>query len=55
MHERVFPNPLETLGVTCGKALPIPKLDSSNVPEVKELENRNLPWTFSTAISSRSS
>ena len=48
-HEKVFAKALETLGVNWGKALPIPKLDSSKMPEVKELENRNLhnqQWTF---------
>jgi Mn-containing catalase len=54
-HEKVFAKALETLGVNWGKALPIPKLDSSNMPEVKELENRNLhnqQWTFTTNQSS---
>jgi Mn-containing catalase len=48
-HEKVFAKALETLGVNWGKALPVPKLDSSKMPEVKELENRNLhnqQWTF---------
>jgi Mn-containing catalase len=48
-HEKVFAKALETLGVNWGKALPIPKLDSSKMPEVKELESRNLhnqQWTF---------
>jgi Mn-containing catalase len=48
-HEKVFAKALETLGVNWGKSLPIPKIDSSKMPEVKELENRNLhnqQWTF---------
>jgi Mn-containing catalase len=54
-HEKVFAKALETLGENWGKALPIPKLDTSNMPEVKELENRNLhnqQWTFTTNQSS---
>jgi Mn-containing catalase len=51
-HEKVFAKSLETLGVNWGNAaLPIPKFDSSKMPEVKELENRNLhniQWTFTT-------
>src|SRR5215217_7251245 len=51
-HEKVFAKALETLGVNWNKAaLPIPKFDSSKMPEVKELENRNLnnqQWTFTT-------
>jgi Mn-containing catalase len=51
-HEKVFAKSLETLGVNWGTAaLPIPKFDSSNKPEVQELENRNLhniQWTFTT-------
>ncbi len=51
-HEKVFAKSLETLGVNWGTAaLPIPKFDSSNKPEVRELENRNLhniQWTFTT-------
>ena len=57
-HEKVFAKALETLGVDWGKALPIPKLDSSKMPEVKELENRNLhnqQWTFSAANTSNQS
>jgi Mn-containing catalase len=48
-HEKVFAKALETLGVNWGKSLPVPKLDSSKMPEVKDLENRNLhnqQWTF---------
>jgi len=57
-HEKVFAKALETLGVDWGKALPIPKLDSSKMPEVKELENRNLhnqQWTFTAASTSSQS
>ncbi|HJT46602.1 MAG TPA: hypothetical protein VJ729_00350 [Nitrososphaeraceae archaeon] len=45
---------METLGVNWNKALPVPKIDTSRMPEVKELESRNLhnqQWTF-TAESS---
>ena len=48
-HEKVFAKALETLGVNWNKALPVPKLDTSGMPEVKELESRNLhnqQWTF---------
>jgi len=48
-HEKVFAKALETLGVSWNKALPVPKLDTSGMPEVKELESRNLhnqQWTF---------
>jgi Mn-containing catalase len=36
-HEMAFAKALETLGVNWGKILPIPKFDSSEYPEVKEL------------------
>jgi Mn-containing catalase len=48
-HEKVFAKALETLGVNWNKTLPIPKLDTSSMPDVKELESRNLhnqQWTF---------
>jgi Mn-containing catalase len=48
-HEKVFAKALETLGVNWNKALPVPKLDTSGMPEVRELESRNLhnqQWTF---------
>src|ERR687885_1042670 len=48
-HEKVFAKALETLGVNWNKALPVPKLDTSGMPEVKELESINLhnqQWTF---------
>jgi Mn-containing catalase len=38
------------LGVNWGQTLPVPKADSSKMPEVRELEKRNLhnqQWTFS--------
>ena len=49
-HEKVFAKALESLGVNWGKTLPVPKTDSSKMPEVKKLEERNLhnqQWTFS--------
>ena len=49
-HEKVFAKALESLGVDWGKTLPIPKTDSSKMPEVKKLEDKNLhnqQWTFS--------
>jgi Mn-containing catalase len=36
-HEMAFAKALETLGIDWGKALPIPKFDSSQFPEVKKL------------------
>jgi len=48
-HEKVFAKALEALGVSWGKALPIPRIDTSGMPEVKELESKNLHnqmWTF---------
>src|SRR5687767_7178806 len=48
-HEKVFAKALETLGVNWGKALPIPRIDTSGMPEVKDLERKNLHnqmWTF---------
>jgi len=36
-HQAAFAKALETLGVDWGKVLPIPKFDSSQYPEVKEL------------------
>jgi Mn-containing catalase len=49
-HEKVFAKALESLDVDWNNTLPIPKADSSKMPEVKELEKRNLhnqQWTFS--------
>jgi Mn-containing catalase len=37
------------LGVNWGKALPIPRIDTSGMPEVRDLESKNLHnqmWTF---------
>src|ERR671938_28633 len=54
VHEKVFAKALETLGVNWNKALPIPKIDTSGMPEVKELESRNLhnqQWTFTNETS----
>lgn len=53
-HEKVFAKALESLGVEWNKTLPIPKTDSSKMPEVKKLEERNLhnqQWTFSNETS----
>ncbi|HZD81919.1 MAG TPA: manganese catalase family protein [Nitrososphaeraceae archaeon] len=50
-HEKVFAKALETLGVNWNKTLPVPKIDTSKMPEVKELENKNLhnqQWTFTS-------
>ena len=49
-HEKVFAKALESLGVDWDNTLPVPKTDSSKMPEVKKLEDRNLhnqQWTFS--------
>jgi Mn-containing catalase len=49
-HEKVFAKALESIGVDWGKTLPVPKTDSSKMPEVKKLEDKNLhnqQWTFS--------
>lgn len=50
-HEKVFAKALETLGVSWGKVLPVPKIDTSKMPEVKALERKNLhnqQWTFAS-------
>jgi Mn-containing catalase len=50
-HEKVFAKALESLGVDWGNTLPVPKVDTAKMPEVKELEARNLhnqQWTFSS-------
>src|SRR3954465_5524525 len=50
VHEKVFAKALETLGVNWGQALPIPRIDTAGMPEVKDLERKNLHnqmWTFS--------
>jgi Mn-containing catalase len=49
VHEKVFAKALEMVGVNWGKALPIPRIDTSAMPEVKDLERKNLHnqmWTF---------
>jgi Mn-containing catalase len=49
VHEKVFAKALETLGVNWGKALPVPRVNTNNMPEVNDLENKNLHnkmWTF---------
>ncbi len=49
VHEKVFAKALETLGVNWGKALPVPRINTDKMPEVKDLERKNLHnimWTF---------
>src|SRR5919201_646433 len=49
VHEKVFAKALETMGVNWGKALPVPRIDTAGMPEVKDLERKNLHnqmWTF---------
>jgi Mn-containing catalase len=53
-HEKVFAKALETLGVLWNKALPIPRIDTAGMKEVKELERKNLHnqmWTFTNESS----
>lgn len=48
-HEKVFAKALETLGVEWNKSLPVPKVNTSKMPEVRELEELNLhnqQWTM---------
>jgi Mn-containing catalase len=48
-HEKVFAKALETLGVQWNKALPIPRIETAGMKEVRELERLNLHnqmWTF---------
>lgn len=48
-HEKVFARALEVLGVNWGRVLPVPKINTAGMPEVQELEGRNLhnqQWTF---------
>jgi Mn-containing catalase len=48
-HEKVFAKALETLGIDWNKTLPVPKIDTSKMPEVRELEELNLhnqQWTM---------
>jgi Mn-containing catalase len=54
-HEKAFAKALEVLGVNWGNVLPVPKIDTSGMPEVRELESRNLhnqQWTFAKDDSS---
>ena len=37
VHEKVFAKALETLGVNWGKALPVPRINTDKMPEVKDL------------------
>jgi Mn-containing catalase len=56
-HEKVFAKALETLGVEWNKTLPVPKVDTSKMPEVQELERLNLhnqQWTMTNEESSLS-
>src|SRR5687767_2798523 len=49
VHEKVFAKALETLGVKWNKALPIPRIDTAGMKEVRKLERLNLHnqmWTF---------
>jgi Mn-containing catalase len=49
VHEKVFAKALESLGVDWGKALPVPRIDTAGMPEVRDLERKNLHnqmWTF---------
>ncbi|MEW6603904.1 MAG: manganese catalase family protein [Thermoproteota archaeon] len=51
VHEKVFAKALGTMGVNWNKALPIPRIDTSGMPEVKDLERKNLHnqmWTFTS-------
>jgi Mn-containing catalase len=41
-HEMAFAKALETLGVDWGKVLPVPKFDSTQLPEVKKLMDAGL-------------
>jgi Mn-containing catalase len=50
-HENAFAKALETLGVNWGAALPIPKTNAEQYPEVKKLLDQglhNLQYTFNT-------
>src|SRR5919109_2770171 len=51
VHEKVFAKALEIMGVNWAKALPIPRIDTSGMPEVRDLERKNLHnqmWTFTS-------
>ena len=41
-HEMAFAKALETLGIDWGKALPIPKFDATQYPEVKKLIDKGI-------------
>lgn len=41
-HQAAFAKALETLGVNWGKILPIPKFDSTSLPEVRKLMDAGL-------------
>lgn len=50
-HEKVLAKVLEALGVNWGNVLPVPKIDTSKMLEVRELERRNLhnqQWKFAS-------
>jgi Mn-containing catalase len=50
VHEKAFAKALTTLGVVWAKTMPIPKIETSFMPEVREMEKKNLHnqiWTFS--------
>src|SRR5919202_707802 len=52
VHEKVFAKALETMGVNWGKSLPIPRINTSGMKEVKALERKNLHnqmWTFTSS------
>ena len=56
VHEKAFAKALETLGVNWGKTMPIPKIETSFMPEVKEMEERNLHnqiWTLDNSGTSQ--
>ena len=48
VHEKIFAKALETLGVNWGKSLPVPRFDTSTMPEVRDLKKNlhNQMWTF---------
>jgi Mn-containing catalase len=51
VHEKVFAKALESLGVSWGKSLPVPRIQTDGMPEVKDLERKNLHnqmWTFTS-------
>ena len=53
-HEKAFAKALETLGIDWGKTMPIPKIETSFMPEVNAMEKKNLHnqiWTFSNETS----